>query len=65
MKDNYKKPSVKSLSDPTLGFPSLIQAGIALYNAATTLKKAIGDDLNFVKVRSLVDSKGDSKKSSF
>ena len=61
MKLNYKKPVVKSLTDPKAGFPAALVAAASVVSAATNLTKALGDKLDFIKGSTLVDSKEDSK----
>lgn len=57
MKSKYTKPVVKSLTDPKAGFPGVLVAAASVATAATSLAKALGDDVVFVRGSTLVDSK--------
>lgn len=61
MKLKYKKPVVKSLTDPKAGFPAALVAAASVVSAVTSLKNALGDRLDFIKGSTLVDSSENSK----
>ncbi len=56
MKSKYTKPVVKSLTDPKAGFPAALVAAAAAVTAVTNLAKTLGDNVDFVKGSTLVDS---------